>query len=814
MILIIIAAVLAAAGLVLFNFAFPVWIVMLYFLSIVLVSAAASMFILSAILSRKKSKLILKTVLVFGLSAGVFSGLTYLVNNIMLHETKAGKAAEILTHIWIAVFILLLLVSLVMSGAKKSRKFVSLILAAALLASVYLVNPAVLGFLDRKVPSENPAGLGTYKEKEINMTDNADFYISADGSDDNDGSIDKPFAPFEKAKSAVRELDKAGRNGITVAVKQGEYRTAGLKFGSEDSGTENCPVTYCAFGDGEVILNGGVTINPASFSKVTDTDILARLSDEAKNNVVVTDLTELGLTKEDWGKIYTIGSYNTASKYDGDYVGGQYCELFVNDKRMTIARYPNEGFLVTDNVVETGEGRESDGSKTFNENYDSLRNPKGDTYKVSKKLANRINSWKTLDDVWMFGFFKYTWADASTPIGSFDYKTRHLTTKFVSVYGTSEEGTYYFFNVLEELDSPGEWYLDRENGLLYLYSGEDLGTATIDLSITSDNIIQAESDYLTFRGFTVKGTRGDAVSSTGSNNVISGCLIKNVGGNALNMTGDNNLASENEITHTGKGGINISGGDTETLTNGNSRADNNLIHDWSEIYQTYQPAVSLSGTGNICSHNEIYNSPHEAIAFYGNNHQIEYNNIHDVCLLSDDAGAIYSGRRWDWYGNVIRYNAIYNIYSDGHAACGIYLDDALSGQTVYGNILVNVGSIGLHLGGGRDLIVKNNLVINCFDTSISYDDRARAGALEDGWFDHAARDGDMWKNLEQSPWKSDIWQNAFPQYSHFSTDFSDADSPDFAPNPAYSDVSCNIIINIWSKICSIFTSFSSIYPLL
>ena len=61
----------------------------------------------------------------------------------------------------------------------------------------------------------------------------------------------------------------------------------------------------------------------------------------------------------------------------------------------------------------------------------------------------------------------------------------------------------------------------------------------------------------------------------------------------------------------------------------------------------------------------------------------------------------------------------------------------------------------------------------------------------------------MWKNLEQSPWKSDIWQNAFPQYSHFSTDFSDADSPDFAPNPAYSDVSCNIIINKEGKIGNI-----------
>ncbi len=69
------------------------------------------------------------------------------------------------------------------------------------------------------------------------------------------------------------------------------------------------------------------------------------------------------------------------------------------------------------------------------------------------------------------------------------------------------------------------------------------------------------------------------------------------------MNGSNNLAYNNGITHTGKGGIYISGRDTENLTPGNSKADNNYIHDWSEIYQTYQPAVTLLGVGNVCSHN-------------------------------------------------------------------------------------------------------------------------------------------------------------------------------------------------------------------
>ena len=401
----------------------------------------------------------------------------------------------------------------------------------------------------------------------------------------------------------------------------------------------------------------------------------------------------------------------------------------------------------------------------------------------------------------MFGFWKYTWADGSTPIGSFDPEKRTLTNKFVSGYGAIEGAPYYFFNVFEELDAPGEWYLDRNSGILYMYPLSNMESAVIDLSLTTSPIIYTEkTNYLTIKNVTVKGTRGDAVIMNGDHNTVTLCTIKNIGGSALFMKGYGNIASENEITHTGMAAITLDGGDRETLTPGNNIATNNLIHDWSEIYMTYQAAVSLDGVGNICSHNEIYNSPHEAITFSGNNHLIEYNNIHNVCLLSDDAGAIYAGRRWDFYGTVIRYNAIYDLGSGEHYPCGIYMDDALSGQTIYGNIMVNVPDIGIELGGGRDLIVKNNIVINSNYRSMTYDDRARDGAVNNGWFNHSSqKDGDMWKNLENSPWKTDIWQKAYPQYKHYSDDFSDMDNPDFVPNPAYSEITGNVHINLFKR---------------
>ncbi len=641
-----------------------------------------------------------------------------------------------------------------------------------------------------------PVGTGEHTKKESAIVDDADFYVSPKGDDKNDGSFEKPFATIEKARDTIRTLDKSAFDGITVAVMAGEYRTESLKFTAEDSGTESCPITYCAYGDGEVALNGGISISGEKFKKITDKNILSRLSKKAQKNVVYLSLSDFGITAKDYGVIHAIGTYHTAAQYDGDYVGNLYCELFVNDKRQTIARYPNEGWLKTEKVVKTGLGQESDGSLTAVPNWTDIRNPESDVYEVSKSLAKRISKWETLDDVWMFGFFKYDWADASSPIGYFDAEKRELSPKFVSRYGTKVGAPYYFFNVFEELDNEGEWYLDRENGLLYLYPDCDIKNAVIDLSLSTQNVIKCtNTKFITFDGFTVKGTRSDAINIKGDNITVKNCVVKNVADYGIVAEGYNNFISENEVTRTGRGGIVLTGGDRETLTNGNNVADNNLIHDWSEIFQTYQPAVTLDGVGNICSHNEIFNSPHEAITYRGNNHIIEYNLIHDVCLLSDDAGAIYSGRRWDWYGNIIRYNMIYNLGSDGHRPDGIYMDDALSGQTIYGNILINVPKIGIHLGGGRDHDVRNNIIINTPDRPFSYDQRAIDG-LDGGWYVYAVKDAFMWTNLFSAPWQSEAWQEAFPQYKHFNDNFDDVDNPDFAPNPAYSKVKGNLVVNV------------------
>ncbi len=744
-------------------------------------------------------------------AAAILFGLTFVINNIIFKGNKADFSISVIISI-----LSLVIAAVVIVFFTKSKKdfnkglciILSIVVGISEIAGLCLVlGDDIMNLVYESIETASPNVQSVTVLPEYEGVEKADFYVSVEGNDENDGSLNKPFKTIERARDAVRSIDKTGKTEVVVGIMAGDYRTNGITFTAEDSGTEGGPIRYCKYGAGEVVINGGVALNPEDFTEVSDEGMLARLNDEAKKNVLQVDLSKYGITADDYGKLYAIGSYNTAAKYDGDYVGGIYSEIFFNDIRMDMARYPdkNADYLYTEEVVFTGEGREKNGNQTRDEDWDNKRNHLSDIYRINDELAGRINSWATLDDVWVFGWWKYDWADASSPVGEFNFEERTLSPAFVSSYGTKEGAPYYFYNVFEELTTAGEFYLDRENAVLYIYPTDDMKTASIDMSLTENSLITLDgTNYISFEGLTFKGTRGDAVTVNGNGNRISHSLIKNISGNAIVSNGYDNIYDYNEITRTGKGGITLNGGDTATLTSGNNRAENNLIHHWSEIYQTYQSGVQLGGVGNICANNEMYNTPHQAIGYGGNNHIIEYNILHDVCLLTNDGGAIYSGRRWDWYGNIIRYNYIYDLGStvkNGNEEIiytpdGIYWDDNLAGQTAYGNILVNVPKYGFHIGSGRDNTVKNNIIINS-ESAISYDNRAREGSLNDGWFTHhlETEKNGLLDNLKNSPWQTEIWQEAFPQYSSYSLDYSNVDNPNLPFNPSNSVISENIIVS-------------------
>ena len=517
-----------------------------------------------------------------------------------------------------------------------------------------------------------------------------------------------------------------------------------------------------------------------------------RFPEEIRDKIRMADLTAYGFSQEDWGEMQTIGAFCTADKYS-DVPAGSRCEAFCSDHRMTIARYPNEGYLKLDAVADVGDCAEFP-AQNYYRDWQNRRDHRGGIYIMDRQTNAHIQKWADPSTAWAFGYFMWDWADSSTPI-TVDTVNRRFFPKYVSRYGAVKGASYYLYNVPEELDNVYEWYLDRKTGRMYFYPADD--AETIDFYCHDKPLISCRNTRnMMFRNLTLRCTMGNGIQCIGEDMCFSRILVKNIAGDAMHIDGRNNCADSCEVTHTGKGGIYISGGDRQTLTPGNNRVTNCYIHDFSEVYQTYQPGVRLSGVGNTCDHCEICRSPHAAIMYSGNEHIMEYNYIHDMVLMSSDAGAIYAGYDWAAHGCIMRYNRLERIGQGEFHPDGIYWDDGHSGQTAYGNLIIGVGKNGFLVGGGRENTVKNNVLIDC-GIPIQYDDRNRDGFVHDGWARAATNkpDAPHWQHLKAVPYDSGIWKEKYPLLSSIVFDFDRYDDPDFPVNPTYSTVSGNIVID-------------------
>lgn len=349
----------------------------------------------------------------------------------------------------------------------KKKIIISAVSVGLALAVIGASVGTYMSYIKKYVPIAPPSALAfTKSDSHKELIKNADFYVSVNGDDDGDGSLEKPFQTIQRAQQAVREAianSDESKTSITVAIMAGTYYETGIAFDERDS-SKSTSVTYTSYGDGEVILCGGKILTFEDFSSV-DSETAKRLSSQAADKVKMIDLKKHGLTKSDYGKIKATGGFNTEEYYD-DAATENPCELFFNDKRMTIARYPNDSYITVGKVSDIGDCYEPNAPAPVDESWLERRNQRGGTFALDEDTYSRVKSWQNTDDLWAFGYFYWDWADMSTPIKSInDDKT--ITTEYCSKYGFKEGGYYYFFNVLEELDAPGEYYIDRDNGILY-----------------------------------------------------------------------------------------------------------------------------------------------------------------------------------------------------------------------------------------------------------------------------------------------------------------------------------------------------------
>lgn len=600
------------------------------------------------------------------------------------------------------------------------------------------------------------------------------YYVSPEGNDQNSGTQQEPFGTLEGARNAIRTLKSSSSlpaGGVTVYLREGTYNmSSSFELTAEDSGTESSPIIYKAYNGEDVRIMGGYDIDSTGFVGVTDQTILNRLPAESRDKVLQIDLNTQGISQ--YGEISKAG-FGWPKLPPAP-------ELFINNKTMTLARYPNQGYMTTGSINNQGfiprNHVDDDPSNPGYVSPDEYINQQGPIFSYSDTRASR---WTDEDEIWLFGYWKWDWADDNLKIKNLNTSSKQIEADHPSFYGISSGKRYFAYNLLSEIDMPGEWYLDRTSGILYIYPEGDLASSKIQLSTLDVPLIRmAGTSYVTIVDITFELSRSDGIHMTNAdNNLIAKCTFRRLGQRAVVIGdpssighstndpatipdgGSNNGIVACEIYETGAGGVFVAGGDRISLTPGNNYVENNHFYDFARIIRTYTPAIALKGVGNRASHNLIHNAPHFAIEFGGNDHIIENNELYNIVYETSDAGAIYTGRDWTYRGNVIRDNYIHNIPTiGGLGSHGVYLDDAMSSAEITGNVFYNISSRAFLIGGGRDNIISNNIMIDC-GMSLSLDDRLL------GWASDSAKapDGTHYKRLIAMPYQQEPWSSRYPE---------------------------------------------------
>ena len=371
-----------------------------------------------------------------------------------------------------------------------------------------------------------------------------EIYVSLSGSDENPGTIDKPLKTAIAARDKVRELKKSGElgeKGAVIYFRGGIYPfSEPLTLNSEDSGKEGAPITYRAYLDEEVKFIGGVDIEPSDFELVTDEATLSRLiKKDISDSLYRVNLKNIGV--KEIPMPYLLGGYSywqvdgvvqeksiilgdLANELGYDPESAKSPELFVDDELMTVSRYPNEkdGYLKVEGVTEPGPFMRNWNDDILGDDSwvpPEERIPTPFRF-VNKSVKDRMEYWKNANQALLWGRWYWDWAAQSVPLDYVVPVSGEIASKLPGAFSVRIGQPWYIYNLLEEIDEPGEYFMDRDTGYLYLYPKKSISEINeVVLTLMDESLICADgADYITFKGIDAGRSRRHAFDVKNADN--------------------------------------------------------------------------------------------------------------------------------------------------------------------------------------------------------------------------------------------------------------------------------------------------------
>jgi len=545
---------------------------------------------------------------------------------------------------------------------------------------------------------EQPMIMSKYTALPYPLVEDADVYVAVDGNDTDPGTLEKPLATFEAAKSKVRELKKTAKDEIKVAFMAGNYgKLDNVTFTEEDAGNEKIPVLYCKYGDGDVIFSNGTVLSANDFTAISNNEKEMFPSSSADK---IKKLSIKGMLQ---GEL-------------------QISNYIFNDTDGIIwpARDLNKNILRQDVYYN-------------NAVYGDVNRREALT--LTEPMAKKFQSFERVDGLMFKGMLLCGWVYSRFEAKSFDPETNLLyvyTEKDYDLMPDMWEGTIvahggfavkgrmttkiFFYNLPEFMDDQGEYWIDTDTDTLYVYNPH--GSYTFCTDGTMMTLCEG-ADHISFVGLEFNGANETMVHCNANYITFDRCTFANLGGHyCIRGEGINHFSLINsEMYNFVDGGVYvISDADMANIVPAGNVFKNNAFHDFG-LSEYWSQAIRIqSDVGCVIEHNEFVNGAHGGIRYDECiDLTIQYNVFDRMMQTTEDYGAIYSIYSTVFRGNVIKYNIFMNISPTGtqvgKATHGIYVDNYSSGQEIYGNIFYNGGGDAVCLHMGRDNSVHDNIII-------------------------------------------------------------------------------------------------------